>query len=64
MPNAEPMSLFDAAQLLSQRADRMRAMASSVSPSLAEDMLREAQAMGIAVAAILRENAERIREQG
>lgn len=59
MPNQEPMSLFDAAQVLSQRADRMRVMASSVSPSLAEDMLREAQAMGIAVAAILRESGKK-----
>jgi len=58
MPNQEPMSLFDAAQLLSQRADRMRLLASSVSPSLASDMLRETEAMHIAVAALLRQEGE------
>jgi hypothetical protein len=59
MPNAEPMSLFDAAQLLSQRADRMRLMAGSVSPSLADDMLREERAMRLAITVLLTEDGNR-----
>ena len=57
------MTHFEAATLLSQRADRLRSFAASASPSLAHEMLEEAKALGIAVAALLRERSERMREE-